>query len=65
MFLGKASGTITSGAVPNSVSPSWLTLNGVSVWGMNSNVSFIAPAFYQTYNGFAAFSHREHIKQLF
>ena len=55
-FTGAAAGTITSGVMPNSKSPSQLVLQGGGLYGLNSNFSFIAPAVYQLYNGFAAFS---------
>lgn len=55
-FVGTAPGTITTGAMPNSSAPAQLVLQGGGLYGLNSNQSYVAPAVYQLYNGFAAFS---------
>jgi hypothetical protein len=55
-FKGLDSNYITFGAMPHSVSPSQLVLMGGGVYALNSNLSFVAPAVYQTYSGFATFS---------
>lgn len=54
--MGTQTGTITFGAMPNSISPSWLILNGGGVYGLTSGFDLISPSPYQLYNGYQAFS---------
>lgn len=55
-FKGLDANYITFGAMPHSVSPSQLVLMGGGVYALNANFSFVTPALYQLYNGFATFS---------
>lgn len=55
-FMGTDTSFITSGVMPHSAAPAHLVLFGGGVYALNSNFSFVSPAPYQFYNGFAAFS---------
>jgi len=55
-FMGMASDQNTFGVMDHSVSPAQLVLMGGGLYGLVSNLSFVSPSKYQTYNGFATFS---------
>jgi hypothetical protein len=55
-YMGRSSSQITFNAMPHSLSTSNLVLVGGGLYGLISNQSFVSPAAYQTYAGFAAFS---------
>ena len=56
VFKGLAPGVLTTGVMTTTKAPSWLALQGPSIWSMNANNNYVAPALYQTYYGFGDFS---------
>lgn len=55
-FVGTATGVVTTGVMTNAKAPSNLVMQGGGIYGLNSNGSYTAPAQYQTFFGFSAFS---------